>query len=155
MSRNITDAEILGGVGFGNDEFTYVNDDWEDIDRLSEDVPYPPPLQTKLDYRDPSIISIDRTREPANGSIRYADNEPPVKSMSRFVKREPMVSSNNTTDSGDNITLMGYKLSIQSQIMWLCLFFVIILICLQMYNLNKIHKIVKTFVKNMPRKELK
>lgn len=149
MSRVITDAEILGSVGFGSDEFTYANDDWQDIDRFSEDIAYPPPLQTKINYRDPRPIAIERTREPANGSIRYADNEPAVKSMSRFVKREPMVSNN---ESDNNTTILGYKLPIQSQVMWLCLFFVMILICLQMYNLNKIHKIVKTFVKNMPQK---
>lgn len=151
MSRTITDAEILGGIGFGDDEFTYVDDDWEDIDRLSENIPYPPPLKTQIDYRDPKPVSITRTREPANGSIRYADDEPPVRSMPRFTKKEPMTVKGEP-DYGT--TIMGYRLPIDSQVMWLCLFFVVILICLQMYNLHKIHKIVKTFVKHIPRSKL-
>lgn len=156
MSSYITDAEILGGIGYGNDQFTFLEDDWDTTDKLSEDIPYPPPM--KVDYRDPRKVYIDRDREPRNGAIRYDDDESAVKSLTRFQKKEPnlrgreyMTGSKEQIDNNDNIKIMGYSLPIQSQVLWLCLFFIIIIICLQMYNLNKIHKIVKTFVKEMRR----
>lgn len=134
----ITDAEILGGVNYGNDEFTYVRDEW-DTDRLSEYVPRPSPL--KIDYRDPHPVYIERDREPSSDGIKYSDREVPVQTISRMTKKEPMTGSRNTNK---------LPLSFDStQTIWILLFFIIILVCMQMYNLNKIHKIVKSFTKQM------
>lgn len=126
MARCLTDAEIMGDVGYAQDEFFCL----PETNYGTDEIPFtqPRPIYNEIKMTPAPIDSPVVKDKPQDSITACGCNSKKIK--------EGMQNK--------------WSITIEPNTLWIILFFTLIIICLQVYHTRMVHKLVKSFVKNRP-----